>query len=943
MKNLLTTIVVLLVTITGVHAQGTIRGQMYDAEFQEPIIGGVVKIEGTSNGAVTDLDGQYSIQVPAGTYNVIHSYVGYTDKKVTGVVVTDGEVVSLGQVIIGDDGGGAEIEEVVITVETQKNSEEGLLTFQMNNTKIVDAVSAQSIAKTGDSDVAAVVKRVPGVTIEGGKYVYVRGLGDRYSKSILNGLEIPGLDPNKNAVQLDIFPSNIIDNIVVYKTFSPDLAGDFTGGMVDVSTKDFPLEKTMKVSSSLGYNTVTTFNDKFINAEAKSFGDILGFGKSSRVLPFDKNLESSSLDDASLFNATNALNKEVNPKNIDNFLNQNLSLSFGNQVDLSEKYALGFNAAVSYKNNYTFKDNVKRNNFVINPKTATESYKMSANDARTGIEGYNEGLLNGLLAFALKDDKNKYSLKMLHTRTGESSANKRSNVDSFNDQNVQETTLDYFQRTLTNGILSGEHFFDNKMDIDWGVSATASSVDNPDRSSTVMEYAEDSNDLKFTSGATNFNKQWRELSENNVNGKVNLEIPVGESNASSVKFGGAYGTKKRDFETYTVSIGKSTGFDGSLITIKDGDLDQLLKTENIVNTGKNGYEIGSVIIDAANKFTADMSVLAGYGMTDYKFTDKLKFIGGLRVENAVMNYDGQISDAAGTTKRFDGESLNSTQLLPSANFVFEPIDFMNVRASYNRTLARPSFKEKSGAIIYDAINDQRFYGNIDLVETTVNNFDLRWEYFYTEKEMLSVSPFYKTFEKPIELSFVTSNEVKPFNKKDATVYGFEIEAKKNLGFIGEFGEQMSVNSNFTFVKSTIPLSDNEKIKYTTNGLSVPKNRDMLGQSPFSVNAGLGYKGTENGLEANLSYNVKGKTLRIVGIADIADVYEDPFHNLDFKVSKVLGGQKRSKFSLTAKNIMNDNVELYYQFPGVDSKATIYNSYDIGQLFSLGYSYKFFGE
>lgn len=919
--------------------EGIIRGVLVDEETLEPLIGATVRIVDGTAGAITDMDGAYSINVPSGVYSVVHSYLGYQDKRISEVEVIENEVNSLGQLTLGMGGEKNEIDAVVISATIQKNTSSGLLNFQRQSSKIVDAISAESISKTGDSDVAAVVKRIPGVTIKSGKYVYVRGLGDRYTKTILNGLQIPGLDPNKNAVQLDIFPSNIIDNIVVYKTFSPDLSGDFTGGMVDITTKDFPLEKTIKFSTSFGLNTNTTFNENYINQGDLNLIDLTGFGKFDRELPFPKSFEVGQASDYELYYRTAQLNNSAEPVPVDNFLNSNVSLSYGNQFDVSEKNQLGVNAAITYKNDYSYRDNVDRNNYNIRKQNG--SYEMDITDDRLGQEGYNEGMVNGLLALALKNNSNKYSLKFLHTRTGESSASVRSNDDSFNDLLVQETTVDYFQRTLSNALISGEHFLHNESIIDWSASGTYSTVDNPDRTSTVMEYENSditASNLLFTSGSTYYNKQWRELAEKNVSAKASYEIPLTAGvEGTMIKFGTAATFKVRDFEIYNVSIDKSNPFDPDLSLIEHRDLSQILAYENIIAPSRDGYQISNVVVDADNAFVSDQTVLAGYAMTDFRFTDQLKFIGGLRVENAIMHYDGQIRNEAGAAIDFDGESLNSKQYLPSANLIFEPIDYMNVRVSYNKTLARPSFKEKSGAIIYDAINDQRFYGNINLVETSVNNFDMRWEYFFTDSEIVSISPFYKSFTDPIELTFVTGNEVKPLNKEDANVYGFEIEARKNLGFLGGgIMENFAINTNFTLVKSEIPLSENEKLKYSQNGLSVPTNRDMLGQAPYSINANLAYSGLhDNGWEANFAYNVKGKTLSIVGIANIPNVYEDPFHHLDFKVSKQLRGKLNSKISLKARNLLNDQINYFYQFPGLANHT--YQSYEIGQSFSLGYS------
>ncbi len=913
-------------SLSAVAQQGTVRGILVDQDTNEALIGGIVQESTTGSVAVTDIDGSYSIQLPVGVYSITHTYIGYQDKTVTDVEILEGQVNALGNVGLGMGGEGSELEAVVVTAYVQKNTEEGLLNFQRNSTKIVDAISSQSIAKTGDSDVAAVVKRVPGVTVEGGKYVYVRGLGDRYSKSIVNGMEIPGLDPERNTVQMDIFSSNLIDNIVVYKTFSPDLAGDFTGGMVDVVTKDFPLEKNVSFGAGFGYNSQTTFNDNYIGYGGSSFKDALGFGKSSREIPVSPSFRPSIASDAEIFEVTNSLNKDAAVFPTSNFLNSSLNFSYGNQFDIKENH-IGLTAAVNYKNDYSQKANWRRNDIVF----LDGQEDLSNSNYRAGSVGGNDGMLNGLLNTAYKFDSGKVGLKLMHTRTGETNVSYRNLDDQFDNQKFDESIIDYFQRTITNAVLSSDLYFGEEQDkiLELSASATRSTIDNPERTSSVMFIDPEDQTYTFASNS-DFTKEWRDLVENNYNGKVDYTLPFLQKREqeSTLKFGGAYQIKNRDFEPVQIEIGPSNYFDPSLSKIPNNDLDYILQTENIVNENHSGYGINAVKIDQENKFNSDLSIAAGYGMTNFAVNNKLKFIGGLRVEHAVMNFDGFVSGEA-----YQAETLNSTQLLPSANLMYEYKENMNFRTSYNRTLARPSFKEKSTVNIFDAILNQFYLGNIDLVETKVDNFDFRWEYYLGSKELISLSPFYKRFQDPIELSFINADQVKPINKNDADVIGVEFELRKNFGFVSEKLENLSLNSNFTYVNSSIPFTNNELLKY--NNTDVPNSRAMVGQAPFTVNAGLSY-GAQSGWETSMNYNVKGKTLNIVGFStQTYDVYEDPFHNLDFKLSKKFNNKLGSKISLTASNLLGDNIDYYYDFRG--KEVGVFNSYDIGRSFSVGYA------
>lgn len=926
MKRFILIQLLIVLAVSGLFAQGTIRGVVVDGDNQEALIGAVIQVEGTSIAALTDIDGAYSIQVPAGTYTVNHTYVGYQAKGVSDVVVEDGDVISLDIVSLGT--GAEAIDAVVITYSVQKNTEAGLLNYQRESTKILDAVSAQSIAKTGDGNVAAVVKRVPGVTIEGGKYVYVRGLGDRYSKSILNGMEIPGLDPERNTVQMDIFPSNIIDNIVVYKTFSPDLPGDFTGGMVDVSTKDFPLEKEFKISSSLGFNTETTFQDDYLLYES-NFSDAFGLGKSDREIPIP--LDYDFAEDQGIsqrdFENVQAFNNRAQPVATDNFFNTNLALSYGNQYDVGESSTFGFIGAISHTNSYNNRPNWVRDDLLL--VNGSAGAVDSANGQfSAGSAGLSEGLLNGLLGLALKNDNNSYSLKAMHTRAGEKSVLSR-DIDLLEqDFNVpsQNTALGYYQRDITNLILSGDNYFGDK-ELNWSIAGTTTNVDNPDLVQTNMFKP---NNIVFNSNSV-YSREWRELSDENLSAKVDFTNPFTLAGRDSfVKVGALGNYRTRDFIIFNASAA-SIG----TTAIPDQNLDNILADQFLAGPNQaQGFTITNFDPSALNQFDADSQILAGYAMTDLQLTDKLEFIGGARVENFVMNYTGEINTDTGR-EFFDGETLNETELLPSANLVYELKDFMNLRASYNRTLARPSFKEKSATTIFDPIQAQFFNGNIDLTQSLIDNFDLRWEYYFTDTELVSFSPFYKKFDKPIEIIAITASDVQPRNQDEADVFGFEFELRKDFTFIDPSLEGLSFNGNFTYVDSKIDLTPEEIIKYQSTTIVAPSERTLLGQSPFSVNAGLDYRTPNSGFEGNLSYNVKGETLSIVGIGLTPNVFEDPFHNLDLKVAKSFGSKYASKISLTARNLLNDNIEYFYEFD--DEEKGTFNSFDVGQTFSLGYS------
>jgi len=267
-------ITLLLISFASVAQTGKIRGTVYEASSGEPLIGVTVVIKGTSKGAVTDFDGKFTISAEPGNYDIQVSFISFETVTISGVAVKEGEVTVLDNISLKESV--QELQEVVVTAELIKDSESALLTLKKKSANLMDGISAAKFRKIGDSDAAGAVKRVTGVSVEGGKYVYIRGLGDRYTKTTLNNIDIPGLDPDRNSLQIDIFPTNLIDNMTVLKSSLAEMPADFTGGVVNIETKDFPEEKIFDVSASIGYNPSMHFNNEYITYEG-SDTDFLGF------------------------------------------------------------------------------------------------------------------------------------------------------------------------------------------------------------------------------------------------------------------------------------------------------------------------------------------------------------------------------------------------------------------------------------------------------------------------------------------------------------------------------------------------------------------------------------------------------------------------------------------------------------------------------------------
>ncbi len=928
--------VLCLVSIAGTAQNGTIRGTVIDDKTGETLIGVAVMLDGTSTGTSTDLDGNYNLTVPAGTYTLAFSYISYTTKKVSDVIVKDGEVTIIDLRLAGET---EAIGEVTVTAERTKNTENSLLTIQKNSTIVLDGVSAQSISKAGDNDAAEALKRVPGVSIEGGKYMYVRGLGDRYTKTMLNGMDIPGLDPDRNTVQMDVFPTNLVDNLIVYKTFSPDLPGDFTGGVVDISTKDFQDRLRFDIGGSFGFNTATTFNKNFILYPGGKT-DWLGFDDGTRKLPFDF---SKTIDESyeirrnpELENIVRSFPNTLGVEQTSNFLNQNYFIGFGNQYNRN-KGSFGFNAGLTYRNTYQYYEKAEYGRYVhdVDPSNLEldeENYKIS-----NGPTGINNVTWSGLVAGAYKTQKSKITAQLFHTQNGESAASFRDQFDGFNEVTSISHILAYTQRSITNFLLTGKHKF-GKMEMEWKNSLSYANIQDPDL--RILQFRVINGDTILETGSSSAYRLYRKLNEITENFRVDFTLPFKQWNglAAKLKFGVFETYKTRSFDSYRVRL-INNGFQ------IEGGPNSLLADENIWNPEDRGGTYLTGTQDLSNTFDASMNVAAIYVMNELPLHQKLNLVYGVRVEKADVIFTGQKQQVFNPeTDKFDNEhTLNELDFLPSVNLIYNVVENMNIRASYSRTLARPSFKEKSLAQIVDPISDITFIGNIDVQQTHIDNADLRWEYFFASGEMISASAFFKNFSNPIEVVIYADyapSDLTPRNVDNAKAFGLEIEVRKNFKFIHSKLEGLLLSLNASWIKSTTELNAAEiegRNKWVKDGYNISNKRAMFGQSPYLVNANLSYTLPEIGLTATVAYNVQGKRLAVVGGGRAPDVYEMPFHSLNFKISEVFGKKDQFKLSFQAENLLGDDFvkqyETYY-----DSNPAIFQRLVPGRGFSVGFAY-----
>ena len=944
-------------------SQSKIIGKVIDEEFNETMPFANVLVKGTNNGVTTDFDGNYSVNVQAGTYTLIFSFVGYKTKELTDIIVKENDVkeinVNLSSASVG-------LEEVVVSVSVQKNTDEALLMMQKKSANLMDGLSSEAFKKVGSSSLANAIKRAPGVSIMGGKYVYVRGLGDRYTKSILNGIDIPGLDPDRNTIQMDLFPTNILDNVQIIKSFTADLPADFTGGLVNIVTKEFPSKKSPALSISLGYNPDMHFKSDYRSYKGSST-DILGFDNGQRKIPIDNNLSSfynQSLNDlysdnlnadfpnltSQDYNTINVLSNSYNPimaaEKSNSLMNMSLGYSTGNQFDIGKKEnTIGWLGAISYNNQTEYYSEAIDNYF--NTNTNPEVYALDTFRTQRGEIGMNNVILSGLGGLSYRTDKSKFKLTLMHIQNGEKKAGRFRQENRFTDfVDYNKDNLEYSQRSITNIILSGTHtiidssFLSKLVDkIEWKISPTISKIHDKDVRSTI--FIDDNNAFKYKDN-TQPTRIWRFLNENHFNSKIdftkNYEL---DSEKAKFKYGALATFQTRDFQIARFQV--SCWDDPSVWSVINGD-PNLIFDSNVLVTESN--PIGSymnpraTITDRSSQFESSKRNFSGYISNELKLFGVLKTIVGLRMEKFDLFYTGQNSSG----DNFNNENvINKVDLFPTGNFIFQMSENSNLRTSLTRTTARPSFKEASIAQIFDPLSNMTFVGNIDLNPTYIQNYDIRYEYFGKFSQMMAVSFFYKIFQDPIEMTYYESapTNFTPKNFGSANVGGIEFEIRKNLQFVCERLRDLSFNVNMSIIESRLTFSESEKARRESSkrtGETVGDYRTLQGQAPYLINSGISYANPDKGIQTGIFYNVQGKTLEIVGDGFRPDVYRIPFHSLNFNLSKTFGKERKSTFNLRANNLLGDVKESMVESYGTE--ALNFRLRNPGRIFSLGFKYRF---
>jgi len=940
MKNLVL-LILGFCTFVNLSAQGVISGVVMDEGSSETLIGANVVIEGTAIGTSTDFDGKYQFKADAGTYNLIVSYIGYSDKKIEKIEVKEGEITYLDISVSGD---ALELDlEVVVKAQVIERSENSVLLLQKRADKIMDGLSAQEMSKYSLSSAASAMSKISGATVSEGKYIYIRGLGDRYSSAQLDGLPLPSTNPYRNTPQLDLIPTNLLDNIITSKSFSPDLPGNFTGGNVNIKTKSLPEQFFLTVGMSVGYNNQNNLIRDFLSYGGGS-DDYWGYDDGNRALPeklLDPNYRDILTTDAEFRARKNAdvahkVDEAIKSMDLDfspiakkTPLDHSINISTGNQLKVG-KMPLGYIFSASFKKSYKHLDDYQVKNWdLFNIEAGTLRNKGDYEETKSA----ETAVANSMLGLNLKiNNFNSLRFNVLYNHSGEKQTRYifgERPEQIIDEERLQGRGLTFEERQLLNTQFGGDHALVglNNAKLEWKFGYTESSMTEPATRYFSNVYNMDDDRYYIPLASVQLPAYYyRDLMDRQYDAKVDFELPIGK-NENKIKVGGLYTMKDRVFDEKLYQIYKSNYAESYA-----GDPAAFLGLNNVgiisMDEANSRYQIGNYLVDFTspnNAYTGENKVTAAYVMWKTRITPRLRMVTGARYEKTdieVVSGDENkpLEDRTGIIDQGD--------ILPVVNFIYATGENTNFRAAYSRTLARPNMREIAPFVSYDPLTASFIIGNTELQRTTIDNYDLRWEWFLDRGEIVALSAYYKDFKDPISSRYLPSSnvEIKYINVDRAKVYGVEFEFRKSLSFISESMEHFKFSSNLSLIASDVDVHKTSPYEADT--------RPFEGQSPYVVNVALLYDHPTRNLGATLALNWLGDRLRFLGQDGAPDIYDRARKQLDLNVQKKLGPLG---ISLSAQNLLNADYVLSSTYR---DREYLYSRFKSGVAFSLGLSYDF---
>lgn len=850
-------VLLMVVTATAWAQSGGVAGRVYDEHTGEELVGANVLVMNTTLGTKTDVDGKYSIKnVAAGRYDLRFSFVGYVSKVVTGVQVKSGETVTIDVSLQPTT---VQTDEVIVTAERVVATESALLAERKKAAAIGDGLSAEQIKRSPDATSGDALKRVVGISVVDNKFVYVRGTSERYNVTQLNGVRAASTEPDKKAFAFDLLPANLLEHTIVTKTFTPDLPGDFAGGLVQLNTMDFPVNNTFTASFGSAYNTFTT--GRAIETYDGGPTDWLGYDTQHRVLPANFPAEFSSLSQEEKNALARSLPNLWAKKTRSAPVNPNFLLSYGGSAEIFENQ-LGYIAAFSYRNGYS-RTQVRRADYDEAGLRYDYSGQVSSYNVLWG------GMIN--LSYKLGTD-HKLSVRSLFNQAGEDEVVSLAGFNNLTQNDDLLTGFRYVARNTFSTLVSGDHVLTGLggLAVNWVASYSRATRSEPDLRRMIYSRSRELAGARFEaqipfndSSPESASRFYGELKDYSRSLALNFTLPVF---GAKVKSGAEVMNVRRDFAArqfvYTLPV-YNPQLTGSA-------LDTLFIPSHV--GGANGLQFAEYG-DRRNRYDAQQELYATYVMLDVPFDlagTNWRVVGGARLENSEQRLNSgnlQNEEVRVAYKQID--------VLPSLNLTWVTTETMNLRFAFSRTVNRPEFREFAPFAFYDFSTQLTVYGNPNLKRALVRNYDVRWEWFPNPGELLSVSYFRKEIDDAIEQIVVATvalaGERTYANAPSATNYGIELEMRKSLGFLGGVFEDVSVLLNYSRIFSSVRLTD--------------RTRTLQGQSPYVINAGLFVTLPGVGTSLSMMYNRFGERISEVATVFTQDVKEQPRDVVDVTLTQ----------------------------------------------------------
>lgn len=925
------------------HAQyGSLSGVVEDPVAGETVIGANVAIEGQGKGAVTDVEGRFLIEnVKAGNYTIKISYIGFATQYKE-VAIRKDEVTEIKITLSEEDN---LLETVVVKSVRNVASDIAVLSTIKESMQIISGLSAESIRRTLDSDASQVVKRIPGVTVISDRFIVIRGLNERYNTTLLHNINAPSMEPDVRSFSLDVIPSNIIDQILIYKSPAPDLPGDFSGGAVKIFTKSIPEDNTMTFDVSTGYRQGSSLRN--FQADERRTWHWTGINDGANNLPgsFPENLVvlgNSEIDQAGL-----SLPNNWGARNYNSALDYKFTLTNSFRKTIGKKgMVLGNITSVQYSNSKTVFNVVNR---------AYEAYDFVNDQSKIRFDfsdtEYGQEIMGGVVHnWALRiNDNNVIEFKNLYNHlTSHDFIERRGNQVA---QGFAVNNFAFYNeyRGLYSGQIIGTHRLLNEaIKMEWigGYGHSFNELPDYRRYRRNIVNAETQESILFVPrGQTPdfLGKFYSSMNENIYSGALNFEYKIKEFGSTAftpvVKTGLYFEDRQRSFSARNLGFSRGFNFDEAYLTSLSAE--ELFAPENI--SVQNGIKLGENF-SSGNFFDASNRLWACYLSLNIPVGEKFNIFGGVRLEDNLQILKSPERFREGTsTPPFETVTIDQIVVLPSVTLSYKLNSKMVVKAVYGKTVNRPEFREISPFGFYDFIYDATATGYAFLRNASIDNFDLRWEMYPSPNETVSFALFYKGFTDPIESlygNFGSEQNTFLFRNTDkAYTRGIEVDVRKS--FSGVFNNR--IFNNFSLLANFSLMDSEVKIGNELADLLRVADRPLQGQSDFIVNSGLYYDDTDIGLQVNLIYNVIGKRILLVGAGAIADTYEMPRNILDLSISKSIGPRLTVKIGV--RDILNQEFLLLQDGNGdgiFDRRNDqVFRRFTPGSTYSLGFSYKIY--